>query len=391
MKENELNAKEIIGNELMVQDINEARIAKMREEYMPLVITDLKNEKQVDAVHRARIDVKKGRVLIQNVSKKTRERAVQFQKDCIAEEKRLVGLIEPIEAHLQSEEDKVQAENDRLKAEADAKEAARIQARIDRICAFGATFNGQMYTTYGLQFPVPLVKACTDEQFEQFIVQVQAAKDTEDARLKAEEEARKAEVERLAKIAADQEAERKRLEEQARKQAEEAARVKAEQEEAERKAKAEAERVAAEQAAREAKIKAEQDAIEAEKKRIADAEAKRLKDIEDEKKRVADEKLRAEELEKARLEAAEKAVKDAEAKRAKEEADRIEKERLAKIAAEKKASRAPDREKLLKLADAFTPIPMTVLKTVEGKNIFALFETELIGVVKALRDRSEAL
>ena len=101
--------------------------------------------------------------------------------------------------------------------------------------------------------------------------------------------------------------------------------------------------------------------------------------------------MRSEELEKARKEAAEKAVKDAEAKRLKDEADKVEKERLAKIVAEKKELRRPDKEKLLRLADAFTPIPPMALKTVEGKNILSLFESDLARTVKALRDRSEAL
>ncbi|MFH2075136.1 MAG: hypothetical protein ABIJ57_07280, partial [Pseudomonadota bacterium] len=104
MDEVTLDAKEIIGTELAIQDVNEAKISKMREEFMPLVITDLNDEKQFNAVHRARMEVKKSRVIVQNVSKKTRDKAVKFQKDCIAEEKRLIGLIEPIETHLETEE-----------------------------------------------------------------------------------------------------------------------------------------------------------------------------------------------------------------------------------------------------------------------------------------------
>jgi len=68
-EEVKLDAKAIIGNELAVVDINEVRIAKMREEYMPLVIIDLKNEKQFDAVHRARMEVKKSRVMARDFSR----------------------------------------------------------------------------------------------------------------------------------------------------------------------------------------------------------------------------------------------------------------------------------------------------------------------------------
>ena len=325
-----LDAKEIIGNELAIHDVNEAWITKRREEYMPLVITDLKDEKQLEAVHKARMEVKKGRVLIQNVSKKTRTRAVQFQKDCIAEENRLIGLIEPIEVHLQTEEDKVERERVRIKAEAEAKEAARIQVRIDRICDFGAIFNGQMYTAYGISIPVALVKVCNDEQFEQFIAQIQEKKDGADALRKAELERQAAEQLRLEKIAAEQEAERVRLEEIARKQAEESAKLKAEQEAAERK------------------IREAQEAIEKEKKRIADEETARLKAILDEKKRVEDERRRTEEIEKAKAEAAEHAKKQAEEKAAWEAKEKAEREAVEKAEAEKQESLKPDKEKILK-------------------------------------------
>ena len=369
----DLNAKEIIGNELAIQDINDVRIAKMHEEYMPLVITDLKNEKQFDAVHQARMVVKKSRILIQNVSKKTRERAVQFQKDCIAEEKRLVGLIEPIEAHLESEEGKVEAEKARIKAEAEQKEAIRLQERIQGLVSLGCIFDGQNYIYGNLKAPIPLIKVADDEQFGKMFEQISEVA-AADAKKKADEEtARKAEAERIAKVQAEQEAERKRLEEIARKQEEENARIKAEQEAAAQK------------------IRDERAAIESEKKRLADAEAARLKKIEDEKKKAEEAKTLAERIERERKEAAEKAIRDAEEKANREAEEKAKREEALRIAAEKKAARAPDKVKLLALADAMEAVTVPCMKTEEGKIIVGDFQSEIAEAINNLRGRAEAL
>ncbi|MHB8123132.1 MAG: hypothetical protein ACYDG4_13360 [Desulfuromonadaceae bacterium] len=375
-----LDAKAIIGNELAVVDINEVRIAKMREEYMPLVITDLKNEKQFDTVHRARMEVKKSRVLIQNVSKKTREKAVLFQKDCIAEEKRLIGLIEPIEAHLESEEGKVEAEKARLKAEAEAKEEARLQDRINALVALGCNFNGQAYFYGTLTVPVPMIKALDDVQFGNVHAEINKAV-VADAEKKAKEEAdRKAEAERIAKVAAEQEAERVRLEEQARK-------IEQEQE----IERARLWQITHDQDLEAKRIREAQDAIDAEKKRLADAEAARLKAIEDEKQRVEDEKRRAEEMEQAKKEAAEKARIEAEEKIKREAEDKAKREEAARIAAEKKAARRPDKEKLLLFANSLNGLPLPEMKTMEGKTTLGQFKEELSCAIHNLRVNAEAL
>ena len=375
---NELNAKEIIGQELALVDINDVRIAKMKEEYMVLVITDLNNAKQFDAVHQARMEVKAARITVQKVSKAKRENAVKFQKDCIEEEKRLIGLLEPVETHLQFEEDKVEKEKARIKAEAEAKEAARIQKRVDLICSYGPNFNGTEYIVYGLMIPVAIVKMATDEDFDNFMVRVMDAKDAEDERIKAEEEAKKAEAERLAKIAAEQEAERLRLEDIQKEQEAAAAKMKAEQEAYAERIRKEQAALLAKQAEEEAKIQAEKYALEKEKQRLIDEEAARLAKIEADKKAAEAEKKRLEELEQAKKDAAAKALRDAEAKRLAEEGERLAKIERDRIAAEKKAARAPDKVKVQAWINSFNQDnnPLPVCKHPEAQAIVtAAFQT----------------
>lgn len=317
--------------------INELLISEMNKQYAGMKISGPEDKEGYKAVHEGIQQYVKARVLVEKHAKQVREKAVKFQRDVIAEEKRVIGLMAPVEEHLRAERKAVDDIQAALKAEEERLRAEKLQARVDRLCSFGATFNGTIFTAYGIQVAHKALDACSDEGFEQFISQISAAKEADDARLKAEEEAKKAEEERLAKIAAEQEAERLRLAEIARKQAEE-----------------------------EARIKADAEAVEREKKRLADEEAARVKAAEDEKIRLETEKKRLAEIERVKKEAAEKAVRDAEEKAARERAEAEAKAEKARIAAERKAARRPDKEKIILFLQAVASVPVPELKSNDG-------------------------
>jgi DNA repair exonuclease SbcCD ATPase subunit len=360
-------------NELQKFNVTDAAIAKMSADYMGLTINGLDDKEGFNVVHKARMDVKNRRIEVTKIGKELREDAIKYQKTVIAEEKRIVGLLAPIEDHLAGEENKIEAEKARIKAEAEAKESARIQARVDRICSFGAIFNGQTYKAYQQEIPVSAVKILSDVDFEIFIGKIERAKEAEEeaiAKIKAEQEA---ESERLKKIREEQEAEAKRLAEISRQQAEEAARIKAEQEEAVRK------------------LREEQEAIEREKKRMADEEAARLKAAEDEKRRVEEEKQRAVELEKAKVAAAERAKKEAEEKAKREAEEKAETERLAKIEAERQEALRPDKEKLMAFADLVESLTSPKMNDTTAQTIVDNAKTKLTRMADSIRKEARSL
>jgi chemotaxis protein histidine kinase CheA len=296
------------------------------------------------------MDIKKRRIEVTKTGKELRKDATKFSQAVIKEEKRIVALLAPIEDHLQSEEDKIDQAKAKIKAEADAKEASRIQARIDKICSFGATFNGQVYSAYGLEMSVELVKVCTDELYLKFIEQSQEAKTTADKKAADEAEAQRIEKERLANIAKEQAAEAQRLAD-----------------------------IQAAQEKQAAEIKSAQDTIDAEKKRIAGEEAARLKAIAD-----------AQLLEAAKKEAAEKARIETEQRIKRETEEKEENERLAKKEADRKAERQPDKVKLLTFIDTII-MAEPRLKTADAKNILDDFKAGLQTLIKTAREKSEAL
>lgn len=310
---------EVITKELQKYDTTDAAIATLRQQYMALTIKGLDDKDGFDQVHKARMNVKTKRVQVAKRGKELREDAVAFQKAVLTEEKRIIGLLEPIEDHLSDEESRVEQERSRIKAEAEAKEATRIQARVNRLFSLGCRFDGMSYSYGQLIAPQALVKSCTDEQFETFIGVIQDAINQESTKKAEEERERREEADRIKKVAEEQEKERRRLAEEAK------------------------------------RLNDEKDRLE--RDRIAAAH----KIIQEEKAKAREEELRI-----AREEAAEKA-RLAEQERIRIQAEeKARKEEAARIRAERKAARRPDKEKLIAYVDSIMSIPAPELKTEDG-------------------------
>ncbi|MGA2160084.1 MAG: hypothetical protein ABSG90_12840 [Dehalococcoidia bacterium] len=354
-------ATQVVNFAVVKFDANDALIGKLSQEFMPLKIDGLDDEKGLKEVHKARMVMVKLRTGIEEQRKGFVAGVLKYQKDVNTEAKRLVELAAPIEEHLTAEENKITQEKLRIKEEADRKEKEHIQARINRLqFDYGMKYDGSFYRlpfeNAGISLSGALVSTLPDADFEQICTQIYAEIHNEKKRVaaieakKKEEEAekerlRKIEEERLAKERAEQEAERKRL--------------------AGEKAKIDAEnkRIAEEKAKLEAEKKALQDAKEAEER---------------EKKRLADlEQMRKDTAEKARIEAEEKAKKDA------EEKERLEREAKEKAAREEALK--PDKTKLLEFATMLETLIMPATQTAEGNAIVVTIADDIGKLVKKIR------
>ncbi len=85
----------------------EAKLKALKVEYSALVIEDIYDLKGYNAVDNARKDLKRHRVDIQKFGKGLREEAIARQKAILAEEKKLVALIEPLELELKQKQDEI--------------------------------------------------------------------------------------------------------------------------------------------------------------------------------------------------------------------------------------------------------------------------------------------
>lgn len=178
------------------------------------------------------------------------------------------------------------------------------------------------------------------------------------------ENERKAEEERLAAI----EAERKRQEE-----------IRLENE----RLKKEREALEAEQAKERKRLEAEK--AKAEKAR-KEAEAKMLEQAKKDR-----EVIEAARAEKEKAEAELRAKREAEARAQKEAEERAITEEKARIAAAKKAAAAPDKDKLLKLAEELKSFPLPQVKTAEARVILSSVHALILKINSYIVEKSNEL
>lgn len=298
----------------------DAGIADLRERFMPLVVEGVEDREGLRRVHDARMVVKAHRVAIEKTRKDLKAGALEYGRRVDDEAKRLKALLEPIETHLQAEEERIAAEKAAIKAEEERRRKAKLDERVAALAEVG----------YLAQ--VSVVEAMTDQDFEEELA----------FRREQHEERQAREAEERARREAEQAAERERAE----KERAELQRLRAEQvardEQAAKERKAEEQRLAKEREALEAerrKVEEERQAIERERelehaRKEAAEQAKR--EAEEEAQRRADEEAERERIQR---------------EREREEAEAQERQRKAEEeAAARREAMRPDAEKLRALA-----------------------------------------
>jgi len=251
-------------------NVTDAAIAEMEAIYMGLSIDDIENKEQFDSVHSARMVVKGKRVEVEKRRKELKSDAIAWGKKVDSEAKRIFGKLEPIETHLQDEENKVINEQKRIKAEADEAERKMIQERVDDLFLFNVVVS--LFDAASL----------TDAEYADALDQAAEAYHAEHNRKAKKDADRKAEAARLELIRLEQEAAQTRIDAENNRLAGERAALEAEK-------KAEQERKNREAFEARAKINAE---VEAKEK--ANREEREAKDLADAEKaeRVRQESLR---------------------------------------------------------------------------------------------------
>jgi hypothetical protein len=167
----------------------EQELITLREEIKGLVIANHDDKKGYNAVRDARLKAKKARTSIVNDAKKIREGANKFISVVIAEQNRLIEIIEPEECRLVKMEEDFEEEQERRRIEEERKEQKRIQDRVDAL----GKYNHGIDLYY--------VSVMPEEDFQALLGHAEAEFNKEQERIaneKAEAEAaRIAEQERL--------------------------------------------------------------------------------------------------------------------------------------------------------------------------------------------------
>lgn len=211
-------------------------------------IVTITNKDGREQVHAARMALKNTRLEIQRIGKQARDEATKFSKAVIAEENRLIALIEPEETRLQTVQDAWDAAREAERQAAIAAEQKRVADLHERVaelrgCRMLSPTSGSALIAEHI---ADVERITVDDSFQEFEQQAAEAKaaglawlrelhakalehEAEQARLKADREElarlRKAEEERQtserARIAEEQRIAREAIEAEAARNAEE--------------------------------------------------------------------------------------------------------------------------------------------------------------------------
>lgn len=175
-------------------------------------ITEIKDKAGREQAHGAAMELMRTRTTIADLSKRARDDATKFSRAVIAEEQRLIGIIEPEEKRLKGLRDDWDAEQERIKrekAEAERKRLLAISEQITSLKAFGP-LAAQCRTSARIQELIDRLTAVevTPEIYAEFTDDAAAAKSVTlnqmGAAFKAKQE-QEAEAARLAAERAEQE------------------------------------------------------------------------------------------------------------------------------------------------------------------------------------------
>jgi hypothetical protein len=223
-------------------------------------ITAITNPDSYKQCHAARMSLKRMRIEIERTGKAAREDATAFSKAVIAEEKRLIGLIDPEETRLEKIQTAHDAEVERQRAErvaAEQRRVASIQSVIAGMAAAPARVAGQRAAVMLSELDDLRTRVVEADEFAEFTDQARATRDA------------------VIEVIQTMHGERVAFEAEQERQRQEAERLRLEREAAEREAAAERQRLAEEKARQEAAAAAERARQEAEDRERREAAAQR--------------------------------------------------------------------------------------------------------------------
>ncbi|WP_256730658.1 hypothetical protein [Burkholderia pseudomallei] len=285
-------------------------------------IVEIKNSAGRDQCHAAAMLLRAARMSIRKVGKDARDDATKFSKAVIAEEDRLVALIEPEETRLlgmRNAWDEAREAEKRAKLEAAQRRVASIREHIDDIRSFAQRAVGAPSASIAMWIEELQELGITLDRFAEMTGEAEAVRDATLDKLRELHAASVTQETEAARLAAErEELERQRAELAAQREREEAER--AERERVEAAARAEQERIDREH----------RDAEEAERRAAMAAEEARLAEQRAEQERRQAELDRAEREQREREEAA--------AQEAAEAAAQAERDRVARQRAENRTA-----------------------------------------------------
>lgn len=232
--------EEQIDQELVKHNVTEAKIAELKEKYLPLKINGIDDKETYLQIKEARKECKSLRIAAEKLCKIGREEATRVSKLWIAKEKDVAGRIGEVEDHLEKQEKEFEAALKKAEDERKRKIEGQWILRTQILTQMGVLYSDGYFALGEISFEMSVIKECEPEIWEESILpkykaeyeKVQA-EELEKERIKREREAEltrqqeemerkqnELEVREAALLKIQEEQERKQREEEDRKAAE---------------------------------------------------------------------------------------------------------------------------------------------------------------------------
>ncbi len=123
-------------------EATKADLQKKALEYQKLTIKDVDDKEGLEAVRKARIELKNDRIGVEKFFKMAKDFLNAKKTQVTDAEKEVLLLIEPIEKELQAKEKSIEEEKARIKKEKEEADAKRTQERFDKL--YSVKFSGSI-------------------------------------------------------------------------------------------------------------------------------------------------------------------------------------------------------------------------------------------------------
>ena len=189
---------QLIQRELTKFDVVIPAVAELSKEFLPLKIASIDDTEGYAEVSKALRFVVSRRTAVEEKRKELKADSLAYGRAVDARAKEITEMLSPIELHLKSEKDRIDEEKELIKKREEEEKLAVINNRSNTLIRLGGVLLMTEYIWKSkidnteISTPRINLELFSDEEFNEFIAEIEKKKESDDAQLQAEEEKRKA-------------------------------------------------------------------------------------------------------------------------------------------------------------------------------------------------------
>lgn len=208
---------QLIKRELTKFDVVVPAVAELSKEFLPLKIISIDDTEGYTEVSKALRFVVSRRTAVEDKRKELKADSLAYGRAVDARAKEITEMLSPIELHLKAEKDRIDEEKEQIKKREEEAKLAVINDRSNKLIRLGGVLLMTEYIWKSkvdnteISTPRINLELFSDEEFDEFVAEIENKKQSDDAQVKAEEERKKAEQAEFAEAQKQLQEERAKL------------------------------------------------------------------------------------------------------------------------------------------------------------------------------------